>query len=243
MRIWASSLPLAGRLQLRCQQRAASCVPCRGLLQPGAAAPDDDGYLTLSGLGTAEVVESKSRFVAVAGPAGTVADALAFIESRRDGGARHNCWAYVVSDHEFRSTDDGEPSGTAGPPILRAIRGAQLQGVCVLVTRYFGGILLGTGGLTRCYGGAAAAALRAAPRVRVQHQAVFTVACGYGDVGAVYAALDAAQAERLDEAHQLSDEGSAAVRLRVRVALARSDALSLALASATAGRVALGQTQ
>ena len=149
----------------------------------------------------------------------------------------------MITEHEFRCTDDGEPSGTAGQPILRAIRGAQLQGVVVLVTRYFGGILLGTGGLTRCYGGAASAALRAAPRVRVQHSGVYSLLCGYGDVGAVYSALDAAQAQRLEETHELSHDGSAGVRLRIRLALANSDALSAALASATAGRVALGQAQ
>ena len=103
----------------------------------------------------AEIVEKKSRFIATVKPVTTEEEALAFIESMRKKywDARHNCFAYVLGERfqTQRCSDDGEPSGTAGKPILEVIRGAQLRNVLIVVTRYFGGTLLGTGGLVRAY--------------------------------------------------------------------------------------------
>lgn len=113
-----------------------------------------------------ELIVKKSRFLAVAGPVASEPAAKAFIAEHSDSTANHNCWAWRVGQ-SYRFNDDGEPSGTAGKPILQAIDRLELDGVAVVVTRWFGGILLGSGGLVRAYGGAAAECLRAAPRVEV----------------------------------------------------------------------------
>ncbi|MEO7916289.1 MAG: YigZ family protein, partial [Dokdonella sp.] len=101
----------------------------------------------------------KSRFVARAAAIDTVAAAIAFIESASAADAGHNCWAYRIGD-DYRFNDDGEPGGTAGRPILAAIEGQGLDGVAVVVSRWFGGIKLGAGGLMRAYGRCAAECLR-----------------------------------------------------------------------------------
>lgn len=113
-----------------------------------AASVADDGYDTLAAPLVHETEVKKSRFIAHAAHAASPSAALAFVAERRDAQARHNCWAYRCGS-EFRSSDDGEPSGTAGRPILSAIEGAGLDHVVVLVVRWFGGIKLGAGGLTR----------------------------------------------------------------------------------------------
>ena len=101
----------------------------------------------------------KSHFVARALRVDSAEEALARLEEYSDFEASHNCWAYKVGD-QYRFSDDGEPGGSAGRPILMAIEGQGLDHVLVIVTRYFGGIKLGVGGLVRAYGGAAAECLR-----------------------------------------------------------------------------------
>lgn len=110
-----------------------------------------------------ELEVKQSRFVAWAAPVASPEEALAYVQAVRDPQATHNCWAYKLGPR-YRFSDDGEPSGTAGRPILSAIEGQGLDGVVVVVTRYFGGIKLGTGGLVRAYEGAASECLRQAPR-------------------------------------------------------------------------------
>ena len=105
-----------------------------------------------------------SRFLAQAAPASAPAAALAFLDEVADPAATHNCWAYRIGG-EYRSSDAGEPAGTAGRPILTAIDGQGCDQVVVVVTRWYGGIKLGAGGLVRAYGGAAAECLRNAGRV------------------------------------------------------------------------------
>lgn len=113
----------------------------------------------------AEIVEKKSRFIATVKPVATEEEALAFIESMRKKywDARHNCFAYVIGERfqTQRCSDDGEPSGTAGKPMLDVLLGEEIHDVVVVVTRYFGGTLLGTGGLVRAYQGATKAGLEA----------------------------------------------------------------------------------
>lgn len=104
-----------------------------------------------------------SRFLALATPVDDAAAATAWIAARADAEASHNGWAYRVGD-AYRFSDDGEPAGTAGRPILQAIDGQGLDHIAVLVSRWFGGIKLGAGGLVRAYGGTAAECLRTAPR-------------------------------------------------------------------------------
>lgn len=119
----------------------------------------------------AEIIEKKSRFIGYAAPAHTEEEAQAFLQQIRakHRDATHNCYAYQVGEHNQyqRSSDDGEPSGTAGRPILEVVKGSGLSDVIVVVTRYFGGTLLGTGGLVRAYSATAQAALASAKRVRL----------------------------------------------------------------------------
>jgi len=124
----------------------------------------------LIGEGNAEIVVTKSRFIGRIAPASSAEEAERIIseEKKKYYDARHHCSAYIVPGGNAgasleRPNDDGEPSGTAGRPMLDVLKGAGLEGAVVVVTRYFGGVLLGTGGLVRAYGKAAAEALAAAP--------------------------------------------------------------------------------
>ena len=108
--------------------------------------------------GEGEIVEKKSRFIALTQPVKTEEEALAFIETvkKKYWDARHHCFAYCIGDQNQlqRCSDDGEPSQTAGRPMLEVILGVGVHNLCLVVTRYFGGTLLGTGGLVRAYSGA-----------------------------------------------------------------------------------------
>lgn len=119
-----------------------------------------ESFNTVHTGGQAEITEKKSRFIANVFPVSTEEEAFTRLEEIRKKywDARHNCWAYVLGSDppSERMSDDGEPAGTAGKPILEVIRGRALTDVLVVVTRYFGGTLLGTGGLVRAYTAAAA---------------------------------------------------------------------------------------
>ena len=114
--------------------------------------------------GSGEIVEKKSRFIADVACVRSEEEALAFIEKIRKKywDARHHCYAYVIGASQscMRSSDDGEPQGTAGHPMLDVLTGEEIYDVCVVVTRYFGGTLLGTGGLVRAYSKAAQEGLK-----------------------------------------------------------------------------------
>ena len=137
-----------------------------------------EAYTTVCGYGTGEIVEKKSRFIAEVFPVVCEDEISAHIEKikKEYWDARHHCWAYVIGQNPGteRMSDDGEPAGTAGKPILEVIRGRGLTDVLVVVTRYFGGTLLGTGGLVRAYTQAAleglghAGILRKVPGVRLR---------------------------------------------------------------------------
>ncbi len=117
-----------------------------------------ESYITIKGYGTDEIVEKKSRFIANVKPIKSEEDAISFVEEikKKYYDARHNCYAYQLGDRNQiqRYSDDGEPSGTAGMPILDVLRGRDIKDTIVVVTRYFGGTLLGTGGLVRAYSSA-----------------------------------------------------------------------------------------
>jgi uncharacterized YigZ family protein len=108
----------------------------------------------------------KSRFLANASPAASPELALAFVHAINAADATHHCWAYRIGQ-DYRFNDDGEPGGTAGRPILQAIEGQGMDAVVVVVTRWYGGIKLGAGGLMRAYGGTAAECLRLADRIPI----------------------------------------------------------------------------
>ena len=197
-----------------------------------------EAYVTIAAPVTHTHEAKKSRFVTTAWPVSSPAQCDAAFAAARDPGASHNCWAYKCGP-AARCSDDGEPGGTAGRPMLAAIEGEGLDGVAVLVVRYFGGTKLGAGGLTRAYGAAARDCLRAAGRVSVQPLVGITVDAAISDTGAVYAALDACSGVvREGETYADADEGGNGVRVRVAASAPRpaAQALADALARATAGR-------
>jgi uncharacterized YigZ family protein len=127
-------------------------------------------YIIPAGYGEAEYVDKKSRFIGQVQYARTEAEAMAFVESVRKkyADATHNVWAYVLNSGAMRWSDDGEPGGTSGQPTLNVFRSAGVSDVCCVVTRYFGGILLGSGGLVRAYTAAASGALQQAEIVSMR---------------------------------------------------------------------------
>ncbi|GAA0383022.1 YigZ family protein [Paenibacillus motobuensis] len=134
-------------------------------------------YRTVRQAGEKEIVIRKSRFIGHIKPVESEEDAVAFIEEikKKHWNATHNCSAYMIGERDEiqKQSDDGEPSGTAGKPILEVIKNQNLKNVAIVVTRYFGGILLGAGGLIRAYTDGAVAAIEAGEAItRVLHQEV-----------------------------------------------------------------------
>jgi uncharacterized YigZ family protein len=155
----------------------------------------DDGYLTiqLGRVGTAEVEIKKSRFLGAVRRCDSEDDARELVaEARRTHhSARHHCSAWVIgADRRLqRSSDDGEPGGTAGQPMLDVLNGRELSDVAVVVTRYFGGTLLGAGGLVRAYSEAAAAAVDSVSTIRRQRLELVSFSVAHDVVGRVESAL------------------------------------------------------
>lgn len=172
-----------------------------------------------------------SRFLARAAPAQSAAEAQAFIAAVADPAATHNCWAWRIGG-DYRSSDDGEPAGTAGRPILAAIDGQGFDRVAVVVARWFGGIKLGAGGLVRAYGGCAAECLRTAPRTPLVRMHALALACGFDDLGSVHAALAALGADKTGETFDADG-----ARLAVQLPAERVDALKTRLRDATRNRI------
>lgn len=145
-------------------------------------------YLALIEGGQDEIVEKKSRFIGYTAPVSTEEEAIAFVEriKKKHYDARHNCYAYSIGTDKqplLRFSDDGEPQGTAGKPILEVIQGSGIRNICIVVTRYFGGTLLGTGGLVRAYTDAAKAGIEASV-VRLKRQLILCeLPMEYTDLG------------------------------------------------------------
>jgi len=139
------------------------------------------GLFTLAAPAGHEEIIRKSRFVARAQGVNSAADAMAFIAQVSDPAANHNCWAYRLGN-EYRFSDDGEPGGTAGRPILQAIEGQACDRVAVVVTRWFGGVKLGTGGLVRAYGGCAAQCLRMADKTELVAYRYARISCTFAEM-------------------------------------------------------------
>ena len=166
---------------------------------------------TLASPATVEVEIKRSRFVAHAARVDSLAETLEFYESVADPAATHNCWAWKL-DHQYRFNDDGEPSSSAGKPIYAAIDGKGLDHAMVVVTRYYGGIKLGVGGLVRAYGGSASRCIDRAGITEVQPRVECVVEAGFRWTGPVYAALEQAGARKLGEDYP---EGRVAIRVEV----------------------------
>lgn len=174
-----------------------------------------------------------SRFLALAAPIDGAAAALAFVREVAAADATHNCWAYRHGG-DYRSSDDGEPAGTAGRPILAAIDGQGFDRVVVVVTRWFGGIKLGAGGLVRAYGGTAAECLRLAPRRPLVPMRRLLLSCRFDDIGLVHALLPAHAAAKLDESF---DAGG--MRMRIQLPADQRDTLKTRLRDATRNRIGI----
>lgn len=186
---------------------------------------------TLGRIETSSQIIKKSRFVAVAGAVSGEPAAKDFIMSHSDPSANHNCWAWRVGQN-YRFNDDGEPSGTAGKPILQALDGASLDNIAIVVTRWFGGVLLGSGGLIRAYGGTTAACLRAANKVPLIVTVEATISCGFADLAVVQARLPALPGVRI------MAENFNATGAELRVALPEVEAYSIVqvITDLTSGR-------
>jgi len=180
---------------------------------------------------TARQEIKKSRFLAVAGPVTDEATAKAFIAANSDQTANHNCWAWRIGQ-AYRFSDDGEPGGTAGKPILQAIDGQSLDRVAVVVTRWFGGVLLGSGGLIRAYGGTAAMCLRESEKVPLVDTIAATVACTFGDLALLQARLEALLGAQI-HVQSFTDTGA---ELVASVRKDEADAMARMVANLTSGR-------
>lgn len=146
-----------------------------------------DSYKIVYNGGEGEIVEKKSRFIAYVKPVDTEEEANDFIESikKKNWDARHNCSAVVIGENnEFsRCSDDGEPASTAGKPMLEVLINEGIHNAAVVVTRYFGGVLLGTGGLVRAYQGAVKEGLAASVIVEKQKGAKYKITTDYNGIG------------------------------------------------------------
>ncbi|HHG5892993.1 TPA: YigZ family protein, partial [Pseudomonas aeruginosa] len=178
---------------------------------------------TLQGLAEYREEIRKSRFHTVAAPVADEDEAQAFIAAHRDASAGHNCWAWKCGA-QYRFSDDGEPGGSAGRPILAAIEGQDMDCVAVLVSRWFGGIKLGTGGLARAYGGGAAKCLQQAPRSELVERCRVRFACAFADH-----ALLKARSLALDASVVAEDYGADGVVLTLELPVARFEALQALL--------------
>lgn len=204
-----------------------------------AQAPlDPDEYLALDSGPEVEVRVLGSRFIGQAfacRSAGCAEESLGTVR-RRFHDATHHCWAFRLGPPQQaveRAQDDGEPAGTAGLPILGALHRHQVYDALVVVTRYFGGVKLGTGGLARAYGQAAEEAVAAAPSHAVVLETPLLLRCRFADLGTVEGLLARDQGAILHAERRYTPDPEIQLRVRRR----RAEALREALIEATAGRV------
>ncbi len=191
-----------------------------------------------AGYGTGEYEEKRSRFI---GELFCVADetqakeCLAQVRKKYPD-ARHHCWAWVLPDGSCRWSDDGEPGGTAGGPMAAVLKGADVYGALCVVTRYFGGTLLGSGGLVRAYSKAAALALADAGVEPDPEKARLRLACPWDCLDRVHRLIREAEGALLDSDYESDPERAV---LTVELLAERTDAFARRLADATGGRAAV----
>ena len=165
-------------------------------------------------------------------PVSSVREAEEFISSCRDHRATHTCWAYAVADN-IRCSDDGEPSGTAGKPMLAALTSENLTNVAAAVVRYYGGINLGTGGLARAYGGTVAACLREVGKIPLVPTSVVRVTVHFELTPQIYTVLNSMGSTVVKRSEDFLDSGDAVFTLEVPDA--DITALTALFSSATKG--------
>lgn len=198
-------------------------------------------YKTIKQDGEGEIVEKKSRFLGKIKKVETEEEALEFIESikKQYWDARHNCFAYIIGTkgETVRCSDDGEPSGTAGKPMLEVLQNQELRNVVVVVTRYFGGVLLGTGGLVRAYTQATQEALKEAQVATMTPMFVMTVRTDYNAIGKIKYVL--AQ----EEIPVLNEEYAADVVVTIAVPQNQKDSMIKKLTEVTNGRAVMEEKE
>ena len=193
-----------------------------------------ESYITVKEHSHFEYEDRKSVFIGEAMPVSTEGEAIAFIESvkKRYPDARHHVYAYVLRENTtMRFTDDHEPQGTAGMPVLDIIRKNGCTDVVIVVTRYFGGTLLGTGGLVRAYTAAAVGALESAQIIRYDIYTSLEISVSYSDYGKISTILSDLG---FRTENTIYDVG---VKIEGSVIKSNLDELSKSLVEATAGRV------
>lgn len=193
-----------------------------------------ESYITVKNPSHFEYEDRKSVFIGQAMPVSTEAEAIAFIDSvkKRYPDARHHVYAYVLRENSaMRFTDDREPQGTAGMPVLDVIRKNGCTDVVIVVTRYFGGTLLGTGGLVRAYTSAAIGALEEAEIIRYDIYTSLEISVSYSDFGKISGILSDAGFRTEDTVYDVG------VKIDGRIIKSNLDELKANLVEATAGRV------
>ena len=192
-----------------------------------------DEYLVPTGFGQDEFVEKKSRFIGRAWLVETEAEALEKIQEmkKQHYDATHNCWAYVIKDGPMRFSDDGEPGGTAGNPMMQVLQRENLFNVVCVVTRYFGGVLLGAGGLVRAYTKGAKIAIDAAGKSMKRVWSVLYVPCPYTYYERVKLEVEAFEGVLRDT------QFGAEVELEILIAQEKTQAFLDKLTDMTAGTV------
>lgn len=194
---------------------------------------------TVAGVGEDRFEEKKSVFIGAAAPVSSEEEAAEFVAQRRKAfpDARHHVWAYILSEgRSARYSDDGEPQGTGGLPMLEVLKKSGVENTVAVVTRYFGGVLLGTGGLTRAYSKGAQIALAAAGIVTYYPLSVYELRCDYADYQKIQKELAAAPC-RIDS----SDFGEN-VCLVVEIRSNAAEALIDSLTDLTGGRLTWRKT-
>lgn len=189
--------------------------------------------LTLNKPATFEEIIKKSRFIGHAACVTSQAESLDFYESVIDPQATHNCWAWRINS-QVRSSDDGEPSGTAGRPMLNVIERRGLENVMVVVTRYYGGIKLGVGGLVRAYSGTVAKCLDRAGVIELFPMSEYTIKIGFEWASSLHGVLERFSAEKLDESYD--NEG---LNLKIRCRDADYGKLATSLRDICRGQVSI----
>ncbi|HBN55515.1 MAG TPA: YigZ family protein [Lachnospiraceae bacterium] len=194
-------------------------------------------YKTVYEGGVGEITEKKSRFIATVRPAETEEEALAFIEEmkKKYWDARHNCFAYILGERQetMRCSDDGEPSLTAGRPMLDVLSKTGLTNTAVVVTRYFGGTLLGTGGLVRAYSSAVQEGLKNSRMITKYWGTRLIVGTDYNGIGKLNYLFGSKEIPMMDA--EYTDQ----VRFTVLVPAARVQEIIKAVTEATSGQAAV----
>ena len=194
-----------------------------------------EGYITIKNRSYFEYEDRKSLFIGEAMPVSSEAEAITFIErvKKKYPDARHHVYAYVLRENNTsRFSDDREPQGTAGMPLLNAIRMSGLTDVCVIVTRYFGGTLLGTGGLVRAYTAASAGAISAGEIITYDIYTELKITLDYSDYGKIGSTLD-------EYSFRCSDTDYAEkITIIGKIEKSKLDAFTVGLAETTSARAA-----